>query len=122
MTLVLNDKQIRFLRAMDAAGAQYLVIGGWAMRAHDIDRPTHDLDVWVSRSGDNPERIHAVLRVICGPGVDRLLGPLREPLKRLAIPDPENPDIDVLTSVGDLDFDAIYASSLTATSRETGRK
>ncbi|WP_342051326.1 MULTISPECIES: hypothetical protein [unclassified Cupriavidus] len=115
MTILLNEQQIRFLRSMDDAGVQYLVIGGWALRAHGVDRRTHDLDVWVSRSGDNPERILTVLRGMCGPGADRFLGPLHEPLKRLAMPDSANPEIDILTSIGDLDFDAVYAASHMAT-------
>lgn len=111
MTLLLNKQQMRFLRSMDDAGVKYLVIGGWALRAHGVDRQTHDLDVWVGRSDGNPERIHKVLRGMCGPVADRFLGPLHEPLKRLAMPDAANPEIDILTSIGDLDFDAVYAAS-----------
>jgi len=108
----LNAFQKHVLMALNRAGARYLVIGGWAMQALGIDCKTHDLDLWVSHTGYNPNQVHAALHRLAGPSADRMLAPLGEPGKRVTLPTMEKPDIDILTSVGDLDFDLVYSASL----------
>jgi hypothetical protein len=48
--------------ALNAEGAEYLLVGGYAMAVHDAPRFTKDLDVWVNPSVSNPPRVHAALR------------------------------------------------------------
>jgi len=48
--------------ALNAEGAEYLLVGGYAMAVHDAPRFTKDLDVWVNSSVSNPPRVHAALR------------------------------------------------------------
>lgn len=103
--------QKTFLIALNKAGARYLLIGGRAMQALGIKRSTHDLDVWVSHTGLTPNQVHAALYKLAKTDADRMLAPLGEPGRRIAIPTPERPDIDILTSVGDLDFDQVLAAS-----------
>jgi hypothetical protein len=47
----------RICQALNAAGAQYLVIGGIACILHGYVRATTDLDVLIERSPDNAERV-----------------------------------------------------------------
>jgi len=48
--------------ALNAEGAEYLLVGGYAMAVHDAPRFTKDLDVWVNSSASNPSRVQAALR------------------------------------------------------------
>ncbi len=48
-------------QALNAAGAQYLVIGGIACILHGYVRATTDIDVLIERSPDNAERVLAGL-------------------------------------------------------------
>jgi hypothetical protein len=48
--------------ALNAEGAEYLLVGGYAMAVHDAPRFTKDLEVWVNPSASNPPRVHAALR------------------------------------------------------------
>lgn len=51
----------RVCRALNAAGARYLVIGGIACILHGYVRATTDLDVLIERTTDNAERVLAGL-------------------------------------------------------------
>ena len=48
--------------ALNAEGAEYLLVGGYALAVHAAPRFTRDLDVWVNPSGDNPPRVRAALQ------------------------------------------------------------
>src|SRR5437764_3679364 len=41
------------LRALSAAGADFLLVGAYAMAAHGVPRATGDLDIWVRPARDN---------------------------------------------------------------------
>lgn len=43
MTDVLNPEPL--LRALSTAGVQYIIIGGFAVNAHGVIRPSKDLDI-----------------------------------------------------------------------------
>lgn len=111
MSSLLSSGQRRFLHALNAAGAEYMVIGGRAMQALGLPRRTFDLDLWVSRTGLSPDQLWAVLRGSIGNRADEYRERLREQNNRLCIPNPENVEIDILTSVDDLSFDAAFANS-----------
>lgn len=75
-----------------------------------IERETADLDIWVSRDEPTVESVFVTLKRFCGvPDVFRER--LREPNIRVAIPSERNPDIDILTSIGELSFDETYGAA-----------
>ena len=43
---------VRICQALNAAGARYLLIGGFAVVAHGLGRPTKDIDLLVDRTKD----------------------------------------------------------------------
>jgi hypothetical protein len=45
------------LSALSDAGAEFLVVGAYAMAAHGLPRATGDLDVWVRADPANAERV-----------------------------------------------------------------
>jgi len=53
---VLNPDFAEMLRALSAAGAQYLLVGAYAMAAHGVPRATGDIDIWVQPSRENAQR------------------------------------------------------------------
>jgi hypothetical protein len=52
----------RVLRALDTAGVQYILIGGFATNIHGYERATVDLAICYERSRANVERLAGVLR------------------------------------------------------------
>jgi hypothetical protein len=93
--------------ALNAAGADYLLVGGYALAVHAAPRFTKDLDVWVRPSAGNARRVWTALREFGAP-----LGELSE--EDLATPGivfqiglPPN-RIDVLTAIDGVEFDAAW--------------
>lgn len=89
------------------SGARFLLIGGKAMQSVGIERETTDVDLWIARDDETAECVFATLRKVCG-APDVFRDRLRNPNVRVPIPTEKNPEIDILTSIGDLSFDEIY--------------
>ncbi len=53
--------------ALNAAGADYLVVGAHALAAHGHVRATKDLDVWVRATAQNAERVMCALEEFGAP-------------------------------------------------------
>ena len=47
--------------ALNATGAKYLLVGGYALAHHARPRFTRDLDLWVEPTPENARRVHAAL-------------------------------------------------------------
>ena len=60
--LVDRDEVIRVLRAFEASGLEYVLIGAAAMGFHGIVRATEDLDLLIRATPENVERLRAALR------------------------------------------------------------
>ena len=48
-------------RALNEAGAKYILIGGWAIIQHGFGRTTEDIDLLVDASADNFQRLQTAL-------------------------------------------------------------
>lgn len=57
-----RDEILRVLRAFEAAGLEYVLIGAAAMGFHGVVRATEDLDVMIKATAENIERLRAALR------------------------------------------------------------
>lgn len=55
------------LSALNAAGVDYLVVGGQALAVHGLVRATKDLDVWVRPERKNAKRVIAALEKFGAP-------------------------------------------------------
>jgi len=106
-----NPDFLDILRALDRAGAQYLVVGAHAMALHGVPRATGDLDLLVRPSPRNAERILAALRAFGAPvdahGVSRSDFEAAGNVYQIGLP-PRR--IDLLTSISGVDFDAAWES------------
>ncbi|MDG0024936.1 hypothetical protein [Trinickia sp. Y13] len=106
----LPNMQGPFARELARSGARFLVIGGKALQSVGMERETVDLDIWVARDEKTVERVFATLKKVCG-APDIFLERLRSENVRVAIPSEHNPEIDILTSIGDLSFDEVYGAA-----------
>ena len=57
-----RDEIIRVLRAFEAAGLEYVLIGASAMGFHGLVRATEDLDIFIRATEENIERLRTALR------------------------------------------------------------
>jgi hypothetical protein len=105
----LNDDFLDVLRALQVAGADFLVIGAHAMAVHGVPRAPGDLDVWVRPSPANADRVLEALLRFGAPLHDH--GVVRHDLEtpgtvyQIGLP-PRR--IDVMTSVSGLSFEAAW--------------
>jgi hypothetical protein len=57
----MNRDFSEMLFALSAEGADYLLVGAYAMAAHGVPRATGDIDVWVRPAPDNARRVFRAL-------------------------------------------------------------
>jgi len=101
------------LSALNAAGAEYLVVGAHALAAHGVPRATGDLDIWVRATPDNARRVLDALRDFGAPLFDLTLDDLSRPETVFQI-GVVPVRIDLLTSISGVDFDEAWAGQLSA--------
>jgi hypothetical protein len=61
-----RDEIIRVLRAFEAAGLEYVLIGATAMGFHGVVRATEDIDLFIRATPDNVERLRSAFRTVYG--------------------------------------------------------
>ena len=100
------------LRALSAAGAEYLLVGAYAMAAHGVPRATGDIDVWVRPSRDNAPRVLLALRRFGAPLSDLTAADLarRGTVFQIGVP-PRR--IDIMTSIDGVTFDTAWSRRIT---------
>jgi len=96
------------LRAFNARGVRYLVVGGYAVIKYTEPRYTKDLDLLISREGDNPQRIMQALRDFGAPLTNVTAEDFSKEGVFYQIGVAPN-RIDIITSASGLDFEAAYA-------------
>jgi hypothetical protein len=101
---VLNPDFRDMLSELNEAGAEYLVVGAYALAAHGTPRATGDIDIWVRPTPENARRVHAALTAFGAPSgqvsVDDLSAP--DVVFQIGVA-PRR--IDILTSIDGVAFD-----------------
>ena len=109
----MNPDFLDLLRALDEAGARFLIVGAQAMAAHGVPRATGDMDVWVEPTQDNASAVwHALLAFEApleafGLCVDDFASTGN--VVQIGIP-PRR--IDLMTSIDGVEFDAAWNNRL----------
>lgn len=69
-----RDELLRILRAFEAAGLEYVLIGATAMGLHGVIRATEDVDLFVKGTSENLTRLRQALRAVYGddPSIDEI--------------------------------------------------
>jgi predicted nucleotidyltransferase len=101
-----------FLRLLNSAGVEYLLVGGYAVAYHGYPRGTADIDIWVAVNPDNASRTAQVLRDFgfAMPEVAPELFLSGERVVRMGVPPIR---IEVLTAISGVSFEDCYARRVT---------
>jgi len=59
-----RDELLRVLKAFDALGLEYVLIGATAMGFHGVVRATEDVDLFIRATPENVERLRQALRSV----------------------------------------------------------
>ena len=59
-----RDEILRVLRAFEASGLEYVLIGATAMGLHGVVRATEDLDLFIRATAENVDRLRSALRAV----------------------------------------------------------
>ncbi|MDB5328845.1 MAG: hypothetical protein JWM57_4414 [Phycisphaerales bacterium] len=97
-----------FIRLMNSEGAEYLMLGGFAVNYYGYHRFTGDIDFWIETSVENAHRVHRVLQQFgmadSGLKAERFTVPNKVHMfGRVPI------RIDLLTGPSGVEFSACYA-------------
>ncbi|TPW12502.1 MAG: hypothetical protein FD129_1450, partial [bacterium] len=57
----MNPDYLDILSELSAAGAEFLVVGAYALAIHGLPRATGDIDIWVNPSPENARRTWSAL-------------------------------------------------------------
>lgn len=58
---MLNQDFRDMLLCLKEAGAEFMIVGAYALAAHGFPRATGDIDVWIRNSSDNAMRVMSAL-------------------------------------------------------------
>jgi hypothetical protein len=97
--------------ALNAAGADYLLIGAHALAVHGFIRGTKDLDVWVRPSAENAPRVHRALVDFGAPVGDVSVFARPGIVYQIGVPPVR---IDITTIVDGVTFDEAWPERVTA--------
>ena len=102
-----------FLKLLNEAEVQYLLIGGYAVGYHGYPRATADMDIWVAIAPDNAAKLVEVFHRfgMRDPHVTPALFQERGKIIRMGVPPMR---IEVLTEIDGVDFAEGYAARVTA--------
>lgn len=101
--MALNRDFRDLFAALNAAGAEYLLVGGYAVAVHAQPRFTKDLDVWVAPTAVNAGRVFTALRTFGAPLQEVAERDLATPGLVFQMGVPPN-RVDVLTSIDGVEF------------------
>jgi hypothetical protein len=97
--------------ALNAAGAEYLLVGGYALAFHAAPRFTKDLDVWVNPTPENASRVLAALQAFGAPLGELTEADLASPGIVFQMGLPPN-RIDLLTVIDGVEFSEAWSARL----------
>lgn len=105
--MYLNQDFSDLLFALNNAGADYLVVGAYALAAHGHVRATKDLDVWVRPDPTNAQRVYEALHAFGAPLAGLSVGDLATPgiVFQIGVAPIR---IDILTEIDGVTFDEAW--------------
>jgi phage replication-related protein YjqB (UPF0714/DUF867 family) len=103
-----------FIRFINSAGVEYLLIGGYAVGFHGAPRFTADMDVWVGTQRGNAERLGLALEQFGFRDPEVTSGRFLKPDTVFRIGRPPL-QIDVVTEISGCDFSECYSRRETLT-------
>ena len=108
----MNRDFAEILQELSAADAEFLIVGAYAMAAHDQPRATGDIDIWIRPTPPNAERVWSALIRFGAPLHELSVTDLSSPGVVFQMGLPPN-RIDILTSISGLTFDEAWPNRMT---------
>ena len=98
-----------FLRSLRSNGAEYLLVGGYAVGLYGYPRATADIDIWVRRSPENARKVVSAIRAfgLDVPALSPDLVMKPDQVVRMGLPPLR---IEILTSVSGVEFEECWPS------------
>lgn len=109
----MNSDFKELLKVFADRKVKYLIIGGYAVAKHAEPRYTKDLDIWISNSRENAERVFQSLKEFGAPLQDISIEDFTIPTLVFQI-GIEPSRVDILMGLKDLDFDECWERRATA--------
>jgi hypothetical protein len=106
---LLNPDFRDILSAFIEAKVEFLVVGGYAMAAHQLPRATKDLDLWVRPDRDNAGRVLAALERFGAPRHGLTSADLEREGTIYQVGVPPN-RVDIITIVEGVQFESAWQS------------
>jgi hypothetical protein len=105
----LSEANQRLIKLLLDEGVRFLVIGGQAMRCHGAARETIGLDLWLSPTREDAERLgRSFAKVDAARGADDWAEQIHRPNVRIPFPSDTRKHADILTSIEGADFEGAY--------------
>ncbi len=97
------------LSALSAEGADYLLVGAYALAVHGLPRATGDMDIWVRPTSDNAARVWKALVRFGAPLADLTPVDLETPgtVFQIGVAPCR---IDILTRISGVEFEEAWTS------------
>jgi predicted nucleotidyltransferase len=109
-----NSNLTDLLRALNEEGAEYLIIGGYALAVHGHLRATKDVDIFVGTDPENAARVYRALIRFGAPLETLARENLTEPDVFFIMGRPPN-QIDVITSIDGVTFETAWQNRVEST-------
>jgi hypothetical protein len=109
MELTYNFEE--FVKRLNAAAAEYLVAGGYAVAVYGYPRYTGDIDVWINSTPDNAARVLQVLEYFGYSEKEVNLEDLTTPEIIVQLGFPPN-RIDLSTGLAGVDFETCWQNKV----------
>lgn len=109
-----NSDLIDLLGALNAAGAEYLIVGAYAFAFHGRPRATKDVDIFVGSNRDNARKVWDALASFGAPLAALRPEDLASAGTFFIMGRPPN-QIDIITSIDGVTFEQAWASRISST-------
>lgn len=113
---VLDSYTSEGLQALNNAGVEYLVVGGYAVNFHGYRRTTGDMDIWLRPGNDNRDKLIEAFRSLkVDPKTLKELGQL-DFKKPVVFTDGEEPyKLDFRTALPGVKFEKAFSEAMVTT-------
>ncbi|HEX8620273.1 MAG TPA: DUF6036 family nucleotidyltransferase [Thermoanaerobaculia bacterium] len=107
----MNRDFVEMLQALSESGAEFMVVGAYALAAHERPRATGDIDIWVRPAPENARLVWTALLRFGAPLEDLTVDDLSQPgiifqIGRV----PKR--IDILTQISGVSFDEAWPNRI----------
>jgi hypothetical protein len=109
-----NNDLTDLLHALNAEGAEYLIVGAYAFAFHGRARATKDVDIFVGSDPANAQKVWNALRAFGAPLEDLRLTDLASPGTFFIMGRPPN-QIDIITSIDGVTFEQAWEARVRST-------